>query len=403
MYDKTVRRRRAALLIFVALSIGLLTVYFGESADGGLHAIQRGAQEVLAPIEEGASRAFKPFRDAINWFGDVFDAKSENEKLKDEDAELREDLAAAQTAQREAEQLRSLVDLPKDELFPQGTEPVTARIIARSPTSLAVERPDRQGLERGIEEDMPVIAPGGDGGGGLAGKVTSVSGGTATVTLITDESSAVSAQVMPDGAAGIVKPTVGDPSDMLLDFIEKGRPVSEDTTVITSGSRSDRFESLFPRGIPIGRVTEVDAEERELYQRVHIEPFADLHRMDFVQVLTQARAGAGGAAAVIPGISSVVRVGADDPGRRRLPDRVPGPDPHARRDRRHDAAARRSGRALRRQRPGRRYGLLHRPAAGPRPRHEPGRVLARAHRRRLRRSAATASSAIRPTDSRRSR
>ena len=74
---------------------------------------------------------------------------------------------------------------------------------------------------------MPVIAPGGDGGGGLAGKVTSVSGGTATVTLITDESSAVSAQVMPDGAAGIVKPTVGDPSDMLLDFIEKGRPVSQ--------------------------------------------------------------------------------------------------------------------------------------------------------------------------------
>jgi rod shape-determining protein MreC len=74
---------------------------------------------------------------------------------------------------------------------------------------------------------------------------------------------------------------------MLLDFIERGRPVSQDTTVITSGSRSDRFESLFPRGIPIGRVTRVDAEERELYQRVHLEPFADLKRMDFVQVLTR--------------------------------------------------------------------------------------------------------------------
>ena len=84
-----------------------------------------------------------------------------------------------------------------------------------------------------------------------------------------------------------MKPTVGDPADMLLDFIDKGASVSEDTTVITSGSRSDRFESLFPRGIPIGRVTEVDAEERELYQRVHIEPFADLKRMDFLQVLTR--------------------------------------------------------------------------------------------------------------------
>ena len=287
MYDKTVRRRRAALLIFVALSIGLLTVYFGESASGGLHAIQRGAQSVLAPIEEGASRAFKPFRDAINWTGDVFDAKSENKELKDEVAQLREDLAAAQTAQREAEQLRSLVDLPEDDLFPQNTEPVTARVIARSPTSWQSTIQIDKGSGAGIEQDMPVIAAGGEGGGGLAGKVTSVAGGTATVTLITDESSAVSAQVMPDGAAGIVKPTVGDPSDMLLDFIEKGRPVSTDTTVITSGSRSDRFESLFPRGIPIGTVTEVDAEERELYQRVHIEPFADLHRMDFVQVLTQ--------------------------------------------------------------------------------------------------------------------
>jgi rod shape-determining protein MreC len=290
VYDKTVRRRRAALLIFVALSIGLLTVYFGEPASGGLHAIQRGAQEVLAPIEEGASRAFKPFRDLVNWTGDVFDAKSENKKLKDEVADLREGLAEAQTAQREAEQLRDLVGLPKDDLFPQNTEPVTARVIARSPTSWQSSVQIDKGSSEGIDEDMPVIAAGRDGDvvdGGLAGKVTAVSGGTATVTLITDESSAVSAQVMPDGAAGIVKPTVGDPSDMLLDFIERGLPVSRDTTVITSGSRSDRFESLFPRGIPIGRVTKVDAEERELYQRVHLEPFADLKRMDFVQVLTR--------------------------------------------------------------------------------------------------------------------
>jgi rod shape-determining protein MreC len=286
VYDKTVRRRRAALLIFVALSIGLLTVYFGEPASGGLHAIQRGAQEVLAPIEEGASRAFKPFRDLINWTGDVFDAKSENKKLKEEVADLREGLAEAQTAQREAEQLRDLVGLPKGDLFPQNTDPVTARVIARSPTSWQSSIQIDKGSSDGIDDDMPVIASGRDGGG-LAGKVTSVSGGTATVTLITDESSAVSAQVMPDGAAGIVKPTVGDPSDMLLDFIERGRPVSKDTTVITSGSRSDRFESLFPRGIPIGRVTKVDAEERELYQRVHIQPFADLKRMDFVQVLTR--------------------------------------------------------------------------------------------------------------------
>ena len=30
----------------------------------------------------------------------------------------------------------------------------------------------------------------------------------------------------------------------------------------------------------------VETDELELYQRVHIQPFADLRRMDFVQVLT---------------------------------------------------------------------------------------------------------------------
>jgi rod shape-determining protein MreC len=91
---------------------------------------------------------------------------------------------------------------------------------------------------------------------------------------------------MPEGASGIVKPEIGRPDDLLLEFIEKGRRVTKGTTVVSSGSRSSRLESIFPRGIPIGKVTRVDNEEVDLYQRVHIKPFADLRRMDYVQVLT---------------------------------------------------------------------------------------------------------------------
>jgi rod shape-determining protein MreC len=288
---KVVRRRRAALAVFVGLSIVLLTAYFGESAGGALHALQRGTQEALAPIESGASKALKPVRDLFGWFGDTLDAKGENEDLRDEVERLRQDLAEAQTARRDAEQLRGLVGLQDQEGFPQGTEPVTARVIARSPTVWYSSIKIDKGSSDGIERNQPAIAS-----GGLVGKVTRVTGGTAEVTLITDASSAVSAQVMPDGANGIVKPEVGKPEDLLLDFVEKDRRVTEDTTVVTSGFTSSRVESLFPRGIPIGRVTEVDLDEVELYQRVHIRPFADLRRIDFVQVLTrkpesQAQAG----------------------------------------------------------------------------------------------------------------
>jgi rod shape-determining protein MreC len=287
MYDrKVVRRRRAALAVLVGLSLTLLTVYFGESAGGGLHAVQRGAQEALAPVETGVSKAVKPFRDLAGWTGDVLDAKGENEDLEKEVSRLRRDLAKSQTAQRDIEQLKGLASIATEETFPRGTDPVTARVIARSPTVWYSSIQINKGSDDGIEVDDPVIT-----GDGLAGKVTSMSSGTARVTLITDGSSAVSAQVMPDGANGIVKPEVGDPDDLLLDYIDKNRNVTEGTTLVTSGFRSSKLDSLFPRGIPIGKVTRVEPDELELYQRVHIKPFADLRRMDYVQVLTSAPSG----------------------------------------------------------------------------------------------------------------
>ena len=282
MFDKkVVRRRRAVLAVCVVMSVALLTAYFGESGGGFLHALQRGAQEVLAPIETGASRALKPVRDLFGWTGDTLDAKKENKRLKQEVEQLRGELAAAQTAQRDARQLRGLVGLSREEGFPQGTRPVTARVIARSPTVWYSSVKIDKGSSDGVKLDQPVIAA-----GGLAGKVTRVTGGTAEVTLLTDSLSAVSAQIMPEGANGIVRPEVGNPRDLLLDFVEKGRRVTKNTTVVTSGFTSSRVESLFPRGIPIGRVTQVDLDEIELYQRVHIKPFADMRRLDFMQVLT---------------------------------------------------------------------------------------------------------------------
>jgi rod shape-determining protein MreC len=281
VYDKqVVRRRRAVLAVLIGLSIIMLTGYFGESTGGPLHRFQSGVQTILAPIEEGASRAFQPVRDVAGWFGDVFDAKGENKKLRKELADTRQQLAQAQTLARDDAQLRKLAQLGNKSGFPD-TERVTARVIWKSPTAWYSTIEIDAGRGDGVRPDQPVIT-----GDGLVGKVTQVTGGTAVVTLITDSESSVSGQIEPDGANGIVQPRVGDPSQMQLKFIQKGHPVKEGATVVTSGFASGKLTSIFPRGIPIGEVTKVSSDELELYRQVQIRPFADFRRMDYVQVLT---------------------------------------------------------------------------------------------------------------------
>src|SRR3954465_6853902 len=96
MHDRAVRRRRAVLVVLVAASLILLTAYFGESSDGRLHSVQRGAMSTLAPIRGGSSRARTPFRDLFGWLGDTLHAKGRRDAYRKQRDASRDQLAAAQ-------------------------------------------------------------------------------------------------------------------------------------------------------------------------------------------------------------------------------------------------------------------------------------------------------------------
>ena len=283
MYDqqKAVRRRRAVLGLLVVCSLILLTAYFGEGAGGGLHAIQRGFLEVVSPIQEGASRALKPFRDLFGWFGDTLDAKSQRDQLLKQVRQLRAQAIADQGALRRATELEGLLHADRTLSLTQ-MRPVTARVTVRNPSvwysTIVVDR----GSSDGVHVNQPVVSA-----DGLVGTVTTVSPDSSVVTLITDHTSGVSATDNQTGVTGIVQPAVGQPNDLRLDFIRHGDRIKAGQDIVTSGTTSARLPSLFPPGIPIGRVTTVDTQELDLYQRVHIQPFADFRRLSFVQVLTQ--------------------------------------------------------------------------------------------------------------------
>jgi len=47
------------------------------------------------------------------------------------------------------------------------------------------------------------------------------------------------------------------------------------------------LRSLYPRGIIIGTVSRVETGEGELDRVIHVQPSADLHSLDIVEVLTE--------------------------------------------------------------------------------------------------------------------
>jgi rod shape-determining protein MreC len=280
MHDKVVRRRRAVLALLVALSLFLLTAYFGESSGGGLHAVQRGALEVLAPIQEGANKALKPFRDLFGWFGDTLDAQDERDRLRRERDALRTEVAKLQVQNRELEQLGGLQEMNTTGGL-ERYDPIQARVYQRSPSTWYQTVTINKGSSDGVAVDDPVV-----NGQGLVGKVKSVSDGNAVVMLLTDQDFGVSALAPRRGEPGSITPIPGAGGDLLFDLVDNAVEIRKGDLVVTAGTSSQRLPSVYPRSILIGTVKRVDIGEGELDRRIHVEPAADLLRLDIVQVLT---------------------------------------------------------------------------------------------------------------------
>jgi len=280
MHDKAVRRRRAVLVVLVAASLILLTAYYGESSDGRLHGVQRGALGALSPIQEGASRVFQPVRDLFGWFGDTLDAKDQRDKAIADRDHYRAQVNNMINRLHQAEQQARIND--SDALGMSKYAPVDARVFVHSPNIWYQRIEINKGTDDDVHRGDPVI-----NGAGLVGKVEEVTGGEAVVTLITDQSFATGANVGVNRIPGSITPAVGAPGDLLFEPVDADAKVRQGDVVFTAGTTDDRLRSRYPAAITIGTVSRIDLGNGDLEKRIHVKPAADMLELDLVQVLTK--------------------------------------------------------------------------------------------------------------------
>jgi len=229
VHDKQVRRRRAVLALLVGVSLILLTAYFGESADSPLHNVQRGIVEVISPIQQGASTVLSPVKDVAGWFSDTVNAKSRADRLQKQVNSLTAKLDYYEQQATLTGQLEAQIKLDQADSI-NSYQPVSAEVIARDPSLWWQTVTIDVGSDNGVAPNDPVT-----GDGALVGKVTTVDSTVSIVTLITDHTFGVVAEVLPGGYQGILEPAVGNPDGLLLQDLPSHAPIQQGDQVTTAG------------------------------------------------------------------------------------------------------------------------------------------------------------------------
>jgi rod shape-determining protein MreC len=276
--SRSALRRRVVVGGLVVLALILITISFREPTSGPLHGVQSAGATVLRPFEIASERVARPFRDVYGYFAALVHVKSENEKLKAQVNELRQKVLLGEAARSQNAQLRRQLKFVDSPLFPSDYTAVNTRIIGwRNEFDERVVI--AAGRNNGIHQETPVVTS-----YGLVGSVTQVSGSAALVTLLTDESSAVQARDQDTGALGIVRQGEGEGS-LIVDRVTKDKQVSEGDVIVTAGTRSKQYPSLFPANIPIGYVISVGQSDTAPFKQIQIQPFVDFSSLDSVTAL----------------------------------------------------------------------------------------------------------------------
>lgn len=172
-----------------------------------------------------------------NFFINMDDLKTENEKLKEENSKLAQNLRELEIIKAENETLKEYLDLTGKYA---NYETVPAYIISKDISNYSSTFVINVGKKDGIEENMTVIS-----GEGLVGHVISVSEGSSKVQTIIDSANAVTASLTHSDDSVVCKGSLKD-GMLKASYIPTSADISEEDVIETSG-----MGGIYPKGIII--------------------------------------------------------------------------------------------------------------------------------------------------------
>lgn len=230
-------------------------------------------RNIVSPVENIINRTINGVQGTFGSVLSIGEIKKENKRLTEQVTKLQADTIKLHEFELQNIRLKEMLNF-KDSLNSNfNLEPAT--VIARNPSNWFETITINKGESDGVQKNMAVVT-----GKGLVGSVINTSANSAVVLLIVDNSSAVGGLVQINRTPGVLE-GVGDGSGNLkMSYLAKNAPIRLNQTVISSG-----LGGIFPKGLPIGKLTKIAKESNGLEMYALVRPFADFNRLEEVFVV----------------------------------------------------------------------------------------------------------------------
>ena len=273
MQQTGLRPTRYILLVaLLVVSIVSMVVYANEGESGPLHSLQDATMNLTGQAKGstvGIGVVGQVTGDALS---DATAGPSTLSALREENEQLRQQLAEAEEYRQEADRLRGLLDMKQV----SGVTGPVAHIIGRSTGAWDQSVTIDMGSNEGVRAGMTIM-----GATGVIGQVSRTTEDTATVRLLTDPNSGAAVMIQSSRENGIVHGSIN--GLLYLEDLDEDVIPEVGDVIVTSG-----LGGSYERGLIVGAVVNVNKTAANPLGTVIVNPNDSARMLEEVIVVFKA-------------------------------------------------------------------------------------------------------------------
>ena len=223
-------------------------------------------------IQNAYSSFSSGLRGTTSLYLNIIGIKKNNRKLTKSISELKAKLGALTELKLENERLNQLLAFKQKTNMNLLAAKVIGKDLIPDHNTITINR----GTIHGIKESMAVITI-----GGVVGYVIEPQAFTTQILLLTDRYAAVDSLVQRSRARGIVEGISS--RECLLNYLQREDDVKVGDLIVTSG-----LDNIFPKGFPVGTVTDVKKNQYDISQRVTVRPAVNPFTLEEIFIVLNA-------------------------------------------------------------------------------------------------------------------